>query len=1000
VSQLPKIKRFASPFLKNPTPLFSKLVFWVWNLGFIGIMYLWLLPQFGFAIWRDTRSGLIEPTFTLSFGALLIVPLICTVLGYVRLRQHPILLMRLFYGVEAPLFTLCLVRLFIIRELTAASGFALSLWLVAILMFGLELLAGYSAYRDRLAWVQMISHSVILLVGLYTAALLLLYTLPAMTIALVACVVGFFKFGWVAGIGNLLLGAVDLLTTDPVEFFRRLLFSLEGLFIGLPLGLLFIFSFCVFVSMPYALVNFYVMAWARIRAAFGAQHGQLKSWAITGTTVALSCLLFIGLQATQPQAKAFELLSVEQAALEAAAEPAVESAAEQSASAQATSSVTATPEQLLRSRQQQLKNTAAIRAGLTNAYLYRYRYISPWSHSNRIKLTYRNTFDLGDSGTRFLQNIHNGLISPFLYRGEANDVEEAAALYEQFFDEPIQKAERVAIRKALQATANRDEASAGVLNLDEKIVRLASQAVSVSERGDWATVEIHEQYENVTNSDQEIFYSFSLPESAAITGLWLGDDENPQRFPFVVSPRGAAQQVYKAEVERAQFQPATDPALLEQVGPRQYRLRVFPIPASRFDERDRAKRIPGELHLKMTYQTMQHNGGWPLPQLSEKRNIYWTNKTEHTRGQRRIKLSEETWFEAALPAKKASAAAHSVSLAEGYQVTATPLVQIQNLLPTGKRLAIIVDSSYSMAQHKEALKQAANQLKSVAQNNQLDFYMSATKTPIKTPQQAAISVEPSAKDLTDIDNMMFYGSLQPADMLQQFASRRGANAYDAVLLITDEGSYELAKDKATLPAINAPLWIVHLDGKVPTAYEDGLLQLLQASGGGVETEVTAALQRFALAAQSVSALDGYRWTVQTLSADGLAANPDAPDSPNVPDSIEAITARQLIKQQSRTLDATQVSALDGVHAIAKRTGIVTPYSSMLVLVDERQRELLRAAEAGEDRFEREVEDGQNDLTDPDNPLTASIPEPSQVLALGVVAIALIFLKRKSDRPAI
>lgn len=994
MSQPLSIKRLAplkSPFFKNSTPLFLQLVFWVWNLGFIGVMYLWLLPQVGFDIWRDTRSGLSEPTFTVSFVALLIVPLACTLLGYIRLRKHPILLMRLFYGVEAPLFTLCLVRLFLIRELTAASGFALGLWFVAILMFGLELLAGYSAYRDRLAWVQMISHSVILLVGLYTAALLLLYTLPVMTTAVVACVAGFFKFGWVSALGEFLYNAVKTLTTEPIEFLRRLLADIEGLLIGVPIGLLLIFSFLVFVSMPYALVNFYVMAWARIRAAFGAQHGQLKSWAITGTTIALSCLLFVGLQAVQPQAKAFDLLAIEQGAVEQAVAgqtPANQTAAEPT-------TVADTSGQLLQSRQRQLKNTAAIKAGLTNAYLYRYRYLSPWAHSNRLRRMYSDTFDMGAGGTEFLQNIHNGLISPFLYRGQTDDVEEAAKLYEQFFDAPIQKAERASIRKALQATANRDEASAGVLNLDEKIVRLASQAVSVTEHGDWATVEIYEQYENATVDDQEIFYSFSLPESAAITGLWLGDAKNPQRFPFVVSPRGAAQQVYNGEVERAKFQRATDPALLEQVGPRQYRLRVFPIPASGAGQSNRAKRIPGELHLKMTYQTMQQNGGWPLPQLSEKRNIFWTKKTEHSRNQRRIDLPEETWFEAAIPAKKANPIAHTVTLSEGYQVTATPITQAEKQLPTGQRFAIVVDSSYSMAQHKDALKQAANQLKPVSQNNQLDFYLTAAKTPGKS----TASVEP-AKDLAEIDKVMFYGSLQPADMLQQFASRRGAKAYDAVLLITDEGSYELAKDKVTLPEINAPLWMVHLDGKVPSAYEDGLLQLLQASDGGVETEVTAALQRSTLAAKAVSALDGYSWTVKTVSAafDDIAANDGQGAKP---DALEAIAARQLIKQQSRSLDVSQVSALDGVHAIAKRTGIVTPYSSMLVLVDERQRALLREAEASKDRFDREVEDGQNDLTQPNNPLaTASVPEPSQVLGLAVVAIALIFLKRRSDRSTV
>ena len=67
---------------------------------------------------------------------------------------------------------------------------------------------------------------------------------------------------------------------------------------------------------------------------------------------------------------------------------------------------------------------------------------------------------------------------------------------------------------------------------------------------------------------------------------------------------------------------------------------------------------------------------------------------------------------------------------------------------------------------------------------------------------------------------------------------------------------------------------------------------------------------------------------------------------------------------------------------------------MIVLVDERQREELKKAEASEDRFEREVEKGEDALTEPGSPLSTSIPEPNQVLGLVMVAIALILLKRK------
>ncbi len=910
--------------------ILSHLVFWVWNLTFLSLMYIWCLPQIGFDLWLAARSGEIDPTFTVSFVALMIVPLVCTLLGFFRLRKYPVLLMRLFYGVEAPLFTLCLLRLFLIRELTVASGFALGLGGVAIATFAIELLSGYSAYRPNLARVQMISHSIILLVGLYAGSLLLLYSIPTIATVVWGLVVGLFQLKWISGIGLIL---------RPVQF-----------------GVMFlaIASLLVFVSMPFALVNFYLRAWARIRTAFGKQHSQSDSWAITSVTLAISCLLFIGLQG-QPQAKAFSLL-------------------------------TATEQP-----QTQLQNADKIKAGLTNAYLHRYRYLSPWSESDALASYYGQAFNLNKGEAtifkRRIQNVHNALLSPFLYRGQDNDVEKAAELYAQFFDESIQQGERVAIRKALQATANRDETKAGLLNLDHKVVLLASQNVSVNEQGDWATVEIHERYENATREDQEIFYTFSLPESAAINGLWLGDAIHPKQFSFVVSPRGAAQQVYNAEVERAKFQQATDPALLEQVGPRQYRLRVFPIPAATQPTATQsadAQSAPGELELWMTYQVMQQNGGWPLPQLTEKRNIYWTDKTERLRGKRTVELSEDDWFEATLPAQKSGQKsgqkAHTVELAEGYRVTAAPLTQQEKQIPSGKRFAIIVDRSYSMKQHAAALKQAVNDLKSTAKKDTLDFYITAAETdPVKATTQTV-----------DVDKLLFYGSLQPADMLQQFAKIKENEAYDAVLLLTDEGSYELSDNQLELPEINAPLWIIHVDGKLPSAYEDSLLQKLQASRGGVETSVTSALQRNAFDSADVMTLDGYTWKVESLP------NPEkTAQSSESPRNLEAIAARQLIDQQSRTLDTSEVAALDGVHAIAKRTGIVTPYSSMLVLVDERQKEALKEAEARSDRFDREVENGQDELTDPGNPLATSIPEPSQVLSILVGAIALIFLKRRS-----
>ena len=907
---------------------FFHLIFWVWNLTFIGVMYIWMLPQAGFEIIRAANAGDIEPTFFVSFTALMVVPLVCTLLGFFKLRRYPVQLMRLFYGVEAPLFTLCLLRLFLIRELTWASAFTLALVVVAIAMFAIEILSGYAAYRPRLATVQMVSHSLMLLVGLYVGALLLLYSIPLLLSVGGELVRAFFGFGWLS----------------VPQGFSLIEVSVMLLFFG---------SVAVFFSLPYVFTGFYIKAWLRIQQAFAHQFSKEKSWTITGVTAAVSILLFIALQG-QPQVKAFRLL---------AAPP---------------SEVANNPTELVSYRQTQLDNADAIKAGLTNAYLFRYRYLGAWSESNALANIYGEVLKLPRGGQQFFQNIHNALISPFLYRGTNEDIEAAKVGYEQFFDEPIQKGEIAAVRRSLQATANRDETKAGLLNLDQKVVRLASQNVSVTEQGDWATVEIHEQYENATLEDQEIFYAFSLPESATITGLWLGNAANPKQFPFVVSPRGAAQQVYNGEVERAKFQRATDPALLEQVGPRQYRLRVFPIPAAEFNDSvaSSVKPTAGELHLWMTYEVMQQGGQWPLPQLTEKRNIFWTEDTQHLRGRNSIALTEDEWFEAAIPAKRSAPKRHTVQLAEGYRVTATP-IRNQGAALFDRVIAVVIDSSYSMRTHQADLHQAKSDLQSLAKRNDVDIYLSTAES---EAQQIAL------KDF-DEEAIQFYGTLQPADMLRQFAAADD-KVYDAILLLTDEGSYELATDQPELPALDLPLWVVHLGGALPSAYEDTLLQRIQANQGGVETSVEAVVQRLALDSEAAIALDNYLWKVEPTES-------EAADSQENP--FETIAARQLIHQQTRSLGSDNVAALDAVHAIAKRTGIVTPYSSMLVLVDERQREALKAAEAGADRFEREVENGQDELTDPGSPLTASVPEPGQVLSLMVGAIALVLLKRHREK---
>ncbi|MEO0836981.1 MAG: PEP-CTERM sorting domain-containing protein, partial [Cyanobacteria bacterium J06642_3] len=112
-------------------PLFAS-IFWSWNVCFLFIVYFGMLPFIGIPLILATFDGFVSYDFCLTFFVLVAVPTVSVIIGAKHLRNQPKNLIRWFYGVEAPLFVWCLVRLFVIRELTAASGLILGSLLVCI----------------------------------------------------------------------------------------------------------------------------------------------------------------------------------------------------------------------------------------------------------------------------------------------------------------------------------------------------------------------------------------------------------------------------------------------------------------------------------------------------------------------------------------------------------------------------------------------------------------------------------------------------------------------------------------------------------------------------------------------------------------------------------------------------------------------------------------------------------------------------------------------------
>src|SRR4028119_758901 len=139
-----------------------KTFFWSWNVTFLLIAYLAILPVIGVILIRITIDGIIPLEYSLTMAATIAVPTVCTVIGARRFRKQPLELMRWFYGVEAPLFLLRLLRLFLLRELTPASSLIIATIVLCIAAFSVEMLYGYLGTREnvqKISYIQNISSS-------------------------------------------------------------------------------------------------------------------------------------------------------------------------------------------------------------------------------------------------------------------------------------------------------------------------------------------------------------------------------------------------------------------------------------------------------------------------------------------------------------------------------------------------------------------------------------------------------------------------------------------------------------------------------------------------------------------------------------------------------------------------------------------------------------------------------------------------------------------------
>jgi putative PEP-CTERM system integral membrane protein len=254
----------------------------------------------------------------------------------------------------------------------------------------------------------------------------------------------------------------------------------------------------------------------------------------------------------------------------------------------------------------------------------------------------------------------------------------------------------------------------------------------------------------------------------------------------------------------------------------------------------------------------------------------------------------------------------------------------------------------------------------------------------------------------DPASLVYYGGQNPAELLEQFTRLRGERAYDAVIVLTDGSGYELGENRLSTPIPEVPVWLVHLESNIPLGYDDRTLELIQASGGGVVGSIEEALPRIALNLASrqpktrmgmQDIVDGYTWSVVD-SSQAAAIAPQAVQTP-LSDGFAALAGRRyvLAELQRQRKELGKLETLDQFHALAVQFSMITPYSSMIVLVNDLQRMRLETMEKQGDRFEREFENLTNTTPAVQTPLTG-VPEPEEWLLIGLAAAALLYLYRR------
>jgi putative PEP-CTERM system integral membrane protein len=562
-----------------------------------------------------------------------------------------------------------------------------------------------------------------------------------------------------------------------------------------------------------------------------------------------------------------------------------------------------------------------------------------WAKSDDIIVReYINALNFSDTSAEMVEQTFKLLAYPFIYQGSLDKKFQAVASFEYLFGNEFKKITPVQTNNV------------------ELLYRKISAVTDYDNT--LATVTIEEEYKSMSSAtrDQEVIYEFSLPPDSAVVDLKLGPE---LEFQGIIAPKGAAAKVYQEEVNRNR-----DPALLEQTGPNQYRLSIFPIPGVRSNIL-----LGKNQKVQFSYVTVITPKGYPLPAYSREQNLKINsdritatvnNESAQIENGNVTNNTIEKAVEAICTKNETINARSRLGQSS---ISLTPNIALEELkdkikcvkgnlflaeATQGLNFAVLLDVSYANRGNK-SIKQFTNYInenEGLLKSNSVFIY--------KFNDILSKPVKLTAENKNDVLNNTFFGSGDFINMISSITE-----SYDFAVVITGE-------DAPTKIYVNIgtayPVYIIH-DGNIPPYARDITRPLLQG-GGYVYSDFANAFNKAVITAKSAKSSEGreliatglnFNYYSETNKNEFISAGWDTISTG--PDPAAKLAAKKIsdakIASQPGNFEA-QLDFLDSLNAYATRNSIVTPYSSMIALVNEQQMQNLKRQAQSYDRYQEQT----------------------------------------------